>query len=345
MAGSSPKKRPSRRRPKTVPGASAKGVEVSAPAGEGRGHAGQTKLRQDDIEASRRSDNSLAREDNQPRITRRRLLLVGGGGIASGVFAAVVSELVDQLTSSNQAVRDDRAIEEARHEEAERKAPISLKAYYYDLSDDARIWVAAGPLTPDRRRQLGRSTLWENGGAEDGVRAVLGISEEHPYRLLTRVRIEAVGQWTDPVFVRQIRARVLRRSAPLSYAYLFEQSQGGEELLKIGFDLDESDSIARVIGPDKRLGRAFVDDKALILEPGEPLVIDVQAQTDQSYCEWVVDFELGELNGEKRVVTVDDNGRPFRSTSLAGHYQDRYYIEYPTGKLVYDGAGPFVAKL
>ncbi|WP_416903658.1 hypothetical protein [Micromonospora echinospora] len=270
--------------------------------------------------------------------------MAAGGGAAAAIFAALVAELDDRLTSPGQAVRDDRAVEAAKREEARRKAPLSLNAYYYDRSDDAKIWLATEPLSPEVRQRLAMPARMQGDAAEGGISAVLGTSDEHPYRLLTRVRLSVVGQWAAPVFVTQMRARVLRRSAPLSHAYVFHQSQGDGEPLKIGFDLDEPDSIARVIGPDERLGGAYVDDRSLTLTPGEPITIDVQAQTDRSYCEWVIDLDL-DLDGEKRVVTVDDDRRPFRSTSLARRYQDRYYFSMAKSGLVHDGSGPFEGRI
>ncbi|MFG1953906.1 hypothetical protein [Micromonospora sp. NPDC048830] len=311
-------------------------------AGSGR-RSGRAGPRRRDSAAPGGAGNPPAQADNQAPFSRRSLLWAAGGGVATAIVSALVSELDDRLTSPGQAVRDDRAVEAAKREEARRKAPLSLNAYYYDRSDDAKIWVAAKPLTAEVRRRLGAAAFWTDDGFEGGIRAALGASDEHPYRLLTRVRLSVVGQWAAPVFVTQIRARVLRRSAPLSHAYVFQQSQGGGEPLKIGFDLDEPDSVARVTGPDERLGGAYVDDRSLTLAPGEPLTIDVQAQTDRSYCEWVVDFDL-DLDGERRVVTADDDGRPFRSTSLARHYQERYHASL-TGGLVPDGAGPFAARL
>ncbi|RLK25313.1 hypothetical protein DER29_3311 [Micromonospora sp. M71_S20] len=278
------------------------------------------------------------REENTV-FSRRNLLWAAGGGAAAAIFTALVTELDDRLTSPAQAIRDDRAVEAAKREEARRKAPLSLNAYYYDRSDEAKIWLAVAPLTAEVRQRLGTPAFAEI-ATERGIDAVVSTSDKHPYRLLTRVRLSVVGQWAAPVFVTQIRARVLRRSAPLPHAYVFQQSQGDGEPLKIGFDLDEPDSVARVIGPDKRLGGAYVDDRSLTLAPGEPITIDVQAQTDRSYHEWVIDLDL-DLDGEKRVVTVDHDGQPFRSTSLARHYQDRYYFSMAKMGLVYDGPGPF----
>ncbi|GAA2709735.1 hypothetical protein ACFY2R_23480 [Micromonospora olivasterospora] len=343
MPPSKPSKRPVRRRPKAAPATPAPGPDESAPTAKGGRPTGGAGPRRRGTEAPGGAHDAAAQEGNQRPFSRRGLLWAAGGGVATAIISALVSELDDRLTSPGQAVRDDRAVEAAKREDSRRKGPLSLNAYYYDRSDDATIWVAARPLTADVRRRLGTAAFWLDDGFEGGIRAVLGASDEHPYRLLTRVRLSVVGQWSAPVFVTQIRARVLRRSAPLSHAYVFQQSQGGGEPLKIGFDLDEPDSIARVIGPDGRLGGAYVDDRSLTLTPGEPLTIDVQAQTGRSYCEWAIEFDL-DLDGEQRVVTVDDDGRPFRSTSLANHYQDRYHASI-TGGLAFDGAGPFVARI
>ncbi|MEU7615175.1 hypothetical protein AB0B27_03550 [Micromonospora rifamycinica] len=280
------------------------------------------------------------------RSTRRKLLLAAGGAAASAVIGTVVAGVYDRLTSSEKAVRDDRAIEQAKRTDTQRKPPIAVNAYYYNRSDEAVAWVLPAPLTSGQRQELLTSQHSDREGPENFPDVVYGVarSTDGPLtRLLTRIRISAVGQWTGPVFVRQIRARVLKRSAPMSGTLLYRGSEGDGEPLKIGFDLDEPESIARVINPQgDTLGPAYVDSRTLTLTPGEPLTIDVQAYTDRSYCEWVVELEL-DLHGEKRVQVVDDHGRPFRSTGLAPRYRDRYYVHIRNGWTA-DGAGPPVGK-
>ncbi|MGX4657812.1 hypothetical protein ACWCHM_29445 [Micromonospora sp. SCSIO 07396] len=285
--------------------------------------------------------------DGQPdaaadRSTRRKLLLAAGGAAASAVIGTVIGAVANRITSSEQAVRDDRAVEQAKRTDAQRKPPISVNAYYYSRSSEPAAWVLPAPLTIDQRQELltvPRSP--EREGPEDFPEVVSGRPSDAGgrSRLLTRIRISAVGQWTGPVFVKQIRARVLKRSAPMSGTFLYRGSQGDGPPLEIGFNLDEQDSIARVISEkDQTLGVAYVDRRALTLAPGEPLTIDVQAYTDRSYCEWIIELDL-DLNGEKRVQVVDDHGRPFRSSGLASRYQDRYYVHIVNGWTP-DGAGP-----
>ncbi|MFG1802863.1 hypothetical protein ACGFI4_22245 [Micromonospora carbonacea] len=281
------------------------------------------------------------------QFSRRAVLWAAGGGLASAVVGAVVAEVASRLTSPDQAVRDDRAVEAAKQSAAQQKPPLSVNAYYYDRSDDASVCLFPVPLTGEQRHRLldlprTPTTVTDLAATGDGVDTVYPGDQRHPYRLFTRVRLSVVGQWTGPVFVTQIRARVQRRSAPLSGAYVFEGSQGGGEPLKIGFDLDEPDSIARVVTEKLELGAAYVDGHSLTLSPGEPLTVDVQAQTDRSYCEWVIELDV-DLGGERRVLTVDDDGRPFRSSSLARNYQERYYAKI-TGGWGADGPGAFEGR-
>ncbi|WP_432902250.1 hypothetical protein ACQP1S_01505 [Micromonospora matsumotoense] len=275
--------------------------------------------------------------------------MAAGGAAASAVIGTVIGTVANRITSSEQAVRDDRAVEQAKRTDAQRKPPIAANAYYYNRSDEAVAWVLPAPLTSGQRQEL--LTRWQRTADGEGpdslpgvVHGVVRFTDARLTRLLTRIRISAVGQWTGPVFVRQIRARVLKRSAPMSGTLIFQGSQGDGEPLSIGFDLDEPESIARVIRPkDETLGAAYGDHRALTLSPGEPVTLDVQAYTDRSYCEWVVELEL-DLHGERRIQVVDDHGRPFRSTGLARRYQDRYHAHLLNGWTA-DGAGPPVWKL
>ncbi|MFI6226240.1 hypothetical protein ACIBCR_02835 [Micromonospora echinospora] len=283
-------------------------------------------------------------EPNQPGegSSRRNLLLAAGGAAVSAVIGAVVAEVANRATSSQQAVRDDRAVEEAKRTSARQKAPFSANAYYYNRSDDPVFWALPTSLTGDQQRQLMTRQSSYRGELPDSFEDVVhGVAEivSEPHRLFTRIRISMVGKWTGPVFVRQIRAKVLRRSPPLSGAFLFRGSQGEGKPLEIGFNLDEPDSVARLLESDgQALGAAYMDRHSLNLSPNEPLTIDVQAYTDRWYCEWVIELDL-DLDGERRTQVVDDHGRPFRSTGLARHYQDRYYVHINNGWTP-EGAGP-----
>ncbi|WDZ83542.1 hypothetical protein [Micromonospora cathayae] len=269
--------------------------------------------------------------------------MAAGGAAASAVVGAVVAEVANRITSSEQAVRDDRAVEEAKRSSARQKPPLTANAYYYNRSDEAMVWALPRPLTDQERQRLVTPPSPGSLGLApdsftDVVHGVMQYTAE-PHRLLTRIRISVVGQWSGPVFVRQIRARVVRRTPPISGAFLFHNSQGGGEPLEIGFDLDEPDSLARLVGSDGHtLGAAYLDRRSLTLSPNEPLTIDVQAYTARSYCEWVIELDL-DLDGKRRTHVVDDHGQPFRSTGLARHYQDRYYMHITNGWTA-EGAGP-----
>ncbi|MGK5522829.1 hypothetical protein ACSNN9_26220 [Micromonospora sp. URMC 107] len=292
--------------------------------------------------------SSNEQPDEPPaRPTRRGLLLAAGGAavtaIIGGVIGAIISDGANRLTSSGQAVRDERAVDKARRASARQKPPISANAYYYHRSTEAVAWLFPQQLTADQKRQLLTPEQPPTTGVPEalkgGIHAVVGGTRQHPNRLLTRIRVSTVGQWTEPVFVTQMRAKVLRRTLPPAGAYLFQGSQGGEAPLEIGFDLDEPGSVARVVKRDGgTLGEAYLDRHSLTFSQNEPLTIDVQAHTDQSYCEWVIELDL-DLGGEKRTLTVDDDGRSFRSTALARHYEERYYVKL-TGGWTAKGAGP-----
>ncbi|SCF09056.1 hypothetical protein GA0070216_1052 [Micromonospora matsumotoense] len=163
--------------------------------------------------------------------------MAAGGAAASAVIGTVIGAVANRITSSEQAVRDDRAVEQAKRTDAQRKPPIAANAYYYNRSDEAVAWVLPAPLTSDQRQEL--LTGWQRSADGEGpdslpgvVHGVVRFTDARLTRLLTRIRISAVGQWTGPVFVRQIRARVLKRSAPMSGTLIFQGSQGDGEPLR-----------------------------------------------------------------------------------------------------------------
>jgi hypothetical protein len=163
-------------------------------------------------------------------------------------------------------------------------------------------------------------------------------SLKYPGVLFTRIRLSVTGQASKPVFVNAIRARIKHQSPPLSGAYLFHGSQGGGELIEMGFDLDEPNSVARVRRDDLTLGEPYVQGNKLTIEPGEPVVISVQGQTQRSYYEWFIEMEL---DGYKQPLVVDDGGKPFRSTCLAKRYDSRYYSSlYGEGWVPFGAGAP-----
>ncbi|WP_320064843.1 hypothetical protein [Micromonospora sp. RTGN7] len=267
--------------------------------------------------------------------------------MAVTVVTLVAENIYNWATSSASAVNNDRNVEEAKKESIQKQPPFSVNAYYYHRSTEARVRLFPQRLTAKEEQQLLalQRTLKEvPEGLEVGLQAVVQFSRQGTPRLLTRVRLSIVGGWTQPIFVRQLRAKVLQRSPPLAGAYLFHGDQGGEAPLEIGFNLDETRSLARVVKKDGiSLGEAYMDRHVLELKPGEPKSIDVQAFTDRSYCEWVIELDC-DLGDERRTVTIDDDGKPFRSTRLAPHYEDRYYAGI-AGKWIAEGAGPAVFKI
>ncbi|WP_141725299.1 hypothetical protein [Micromonospora pallida] len=276
--------------------------------------------------------------------SRRDLILKIGGAVGTAFLGAVAAVALERKVAPGQAVRDDRAVERAERTRARNKPPIATGARYHDRSSDSQVWLFGQTFTSDQEEKLLRGRRREI--VDDASGLAGGIAGVHGGQSLTytRIRIELLGQWVKPVPVTGIRARVDRRLPPLSGTYLYQGSEGAEEPLEIGFDLDEPKSVARTRQEGSgELGEAYFDRHSLTLSLDEPLSIDIQAQTSQSYCEWVIEMTLL-VDNKEEVLVVDDYGKPFRSTALAPHYGARYHLSVTDGQWKPDGSGPPIER-
>lgn len=142
------------------------------------------------------------------------------------------------------------------------------------------------------------------------------------------------------MFVNDIRAKVLDRTAPLAGALVWHGAEGGGGMAKIGFDLDASASVARLRNDDGTLGAGYIDSEGLTLVPGEPVNLDVVAYTANGYCEWVINLGLT-VDGKPVPYEINHGGRRFRTTSIADRYAARYQPDYYTNRWVANGPGGF----
>lgn len=128
----------------------------------------------------------------------------------------------------------------------------------------------------------------------------------------TQVEIILQGDGDTPVILRGLDIRVLARRTPLEGTYL--EWLGGDllDIRYIDVDLDQNP-------PTLDEGNCCLAELTkwsfpLRVTSTEPEVIFVTAKTDSCDCSWVADLRYV-YEGEERVLTIDNEGEPFRTTA------------------------------
>ena len=271
------------------------------------------------------------------RSMTRRDLVIGAGTAVLGAFAGVGATWV---FAPGQEVRAQRAVQEDQKAQASEKSPLRVKVAERWRIEDTFGWVLPNLLTPDQESRLLRTSdatdpaTWITGAGGVRIGSTLGGGGF----TFSRLRLAIECQWIKPVLVTEIRARV-RRSPPLSGALVWVGSEGGDEVVEIGFNLEEDDPVARVRVEDQKLGEPYTDRHAITLEPGEIVPLDISAQATRHYCEWDIEFTV-QVDGAERTILVNNGGNPFRTTAFADRYGMKYFYDIqPPGRWYSAGPG------
>lgn len=132
--------------------------------------------------------------------------------------------------------------------------------------------------------------------------------------VFTRLQVTLEGRSGGAVVIDGIRAEVVARRAPLAGTWLMCPVGGAEASpRRIDLDLDSEPPKVQFL----REGDEPVATPILFtLRRGEVETFLVRAVTSTCDCKWRVTFDLI-ASGERRTVTIDDDGQPFRTTATA----------------------------
>ena len=142
------------------------------------------------------------------------------------------------------------------------------------------------------------------------------------------------GRSSQGVRIIDIRPVALRRTAPLGGTLYLMPSQAGNATIRMMFDLDELNPLARQIGssadpggadPQQQLagfiigvhpGNPFFDAETIHLADGEQQVINIRMQITRFYATFdlEIDYVIGADSGTVHKLTVTDSGHPFSIT-------------------------------
>jgi hypothetical protein len=145
--------------------------------------------------------------------------------------------------------------------------------------------------------------------------------------------ILAQGTASSGVTITNMQTEVVGRSAPLTGALAFCQSAGNEEAMSLNFNLNDNSS--NPTGPPGNNGEPtnsyFANGSVIHLDDNEVYPFHVGASISGGAVKWVIKATVL-VNGQQSVVTIDNHGKPFETTSVlpVQDYGDLYEYDWAT---------------
>lgn len=176
-------------------------------------------------------------------------------------------------------------------------------------------WTAYSYVVPRARRQLPPPPRGLCRDRRSWARRLGGVDAR-----FTRVEVILEGNASGTLVLDEIRAQVVGRRPPLKGSWLV-CSVGGAEASprRIEVDLDRDPPLVQYLREGDEPVRAPI---LFTLKKGEVETFFVHAKTTTCDCSWRIFFRLLE-RGRRHVITVDDDGRPFRTTATN---RSAYYV-------------------
>lgn len=277
-----------------------------------------SKTRQASANESPRKEVSLLRS---PRVVASILLAVLGG--LSGVAATY-------LLAGQQEVRAQGAAEEVRRRHDSAVPPFRVEGASFDavtsFSSPRILELADQRLYPD---DLKKVENWTEVGQILGS-AIAAQAQPTVYKNLG---LTLVGQRYAPVAIIGIRARIIARDKPPAGTLVYAEPQGGADVVSGGIDLDSRDLDAKVMDGLLPSSQSYFDRKYVTLARDEPVVFELVIFTAKCLCDFVLDITLS----DRSVVSIDDNGKPWRIAGFSATYERSYIAVYTS---TYGGIRP-----
>lgn len=139
------------------------------------------------------------------------------------------------------------------------------------------------------------------------------------------------GRTHRDVAITDMRAKILKRTSPLTGAEISCQSAGALDAIGVGFNLDEPDPRARKLKDlFSDLGALyFGGGNVVTLRKAEVQPVQIAGFASRDYVEWEI-HARAVIDGKEEELIIDNNGEPFRLTgappkSNGAPQYDRYY--------------------
>ena len=264
--------------------------------------------------------NRRAPDGDPRRETDRRSFIVGGiafiGGVLSGAATTYLGDYLGIIVPPAE-VADLQANEPAA------RAIVLVER---NVATQGSLWIFPYLLSrrPALLERVTESPL--SGQGELNYYYTNGASDIN----VTHCKLILEGRRNIEIRLIDIRAVILKRSERLGEgaSVLTPGPQGQEESLELGFDLDGSTFSAKAIVDPASIfddvgffGDRIFQETTVALARNEQQAFQVTARSLKYYVEWSLEVDLI-INGELEVLSIDANGRPFRT---CGAYPESEY--------------------
>ncbi|MER5467837.1 helix-turn-helix domain-containing protein [Streptomyces sp. NPDC002685] len=165
-----------------------------------------------------------------------------------------------------------------------------------------------------------------------GDAAAWAASQRAVHGRTTDLRISVQGRGSAAVVLEALHVRVVNRATPAAgrgIAYSMYEGCGATlDPRYFSVNLDAPRPLARAIPGSRPDSPSFAVDFPYQVSLQEPEVLLLSARSESCTCDWYLDLDWSS-QGRTGTVRIDDNGRPFRTTSING--LPHYWYRNPAG--------------
>lgn len=294
--------------------------------------------------ASRGPDRAPRSTSAKDQSQRKRLLGRSWSSLAKGLVGIMGAVII--TCSPIWAPAAVRAVKESFSSNSGPAVIVSAEPTFLD--DEG--YTMATPVGSRPGPQLVHLISQPDGAASASflpdVRAIGGVNVN-----VLSIRLIVTGNSSDGVRVIDVRPVSLHRSAPLGGTLFLIPPQAGNATIKMMFDLDEVNPIARdiahpachpvtqgdivfcaplkrspypqevfdgTVGGELDPGSPFFDNETIHLAGGEQQVLYIRAQVAHFYATFdlEIDYIVGSSGEDVHKVIVTDHGQPFQVTAM-----------------------------
>lgn len=208
--------------------------------------------------------------------------------------------------------------------------PRMVDFFYDEASSDIRVAVLQNDVTVDWSSAT--SAIISRKKADRLIRDRDIFSDKTLYGSLVKANEQSVemvieGARSDAIRIIDMRAVVVSRRAPVSGTLFVYGPQGGDDSIKLGFDLNQQVASARKIlkgGCDCKLGKPYFSYKGEVIEKGKSRSFQIIALAGPYTYDWKIRVQFV-VRGEIR--TRDFPEKPLTLTGKPKRYARVYRLD------------------
>ncbi|ABM15237.1 hypothetical protein [Mycolicibacterium vanbaalenii] len=154
------------------------------------------------------------------------------------------------------------------------------------------------------------------------TRGAIDVDESH-------LRLLLQNDGAERVTIRSINAVVTSRKAPLLTTYVMSPGAGTNEIVALGFNLDDGDLVSAQPDVEPKSAEAeadlpFFSTKNITLDPGESTDVKITTRTTECLCLYKFEIEVVKPDSTATLEIGDESGGPLAISAHVPRYANRY---------------------